>query len=208
MSELEEIRLFATPIVSASLQGAHLREDLAGAIWMLEEGDIAGARWCEENGYDGYTSYASLNDLPERATAFAALKEELDRLANRFAAQLHWDMGAHALQLESMWVNILGEGGSHSGHIHPGSVISGTVYIDMPDGAGALKFEDPRLGFMQAAPALREDVPEALKRFVYRTPEAGTVLLWESWLRHEVMANRSPEPRLTISFNYALIARS
>jgi uncharacterized protein (TIGR02466 family) len=205
MTELNINPFFVTPIGAIALGVPGLVGELKDAIWMLEEGDEAGARWCADNGYDGYTSYASLDDLPERASAFAALKTELDQMASAFAGHLHWDLSAHRLRLDSLWVNILGEGGAHSGHIHPGSVISGTVYIDMPDGAGALKFEDPRLGMMQAAPPLQDHVPEATRRFVYRTPEAGTVLLWESWLRHEVMPNKSDVPRLSISFNYGLV---
>lgn len=208
MTKLDLTDLFPTPIASAQLAGADLREDLAQAIWMLEDGDEAGARWCAENGYDGYTSYASLDDLPLRASAFGALKTELDALAKAFAARLNWDMGAHVLRLDSMWVNVLGEGASHSGHIHPGSVISGTVYVEMPEGAGALKFEDPRLGLMQAAPPMETEAPERAKRFVYRTPSEGTVLMWESWLRHEVMSNRSEEARLSISFNYGLVPKA
>lgn len=183
-----------------------LIDALRQAIWMLEDGDKAGKRWCEEEGYDGYTSYASLDDLPLRAPAFAALKLELDALAIVFANQLGWDLSAHKLRLDSMWVNILGEGGAHSGHIHPGSVISGTVYVDMPDGAGALRFEDPRLGLMQAAPPMTDGLPDALRRFIYRTPAPGAVLLWESWLRHEVMPNKGEDPRLSVSFNYGLVS--
>lgn len=204
MTKLETVRLFATPIAKASLQTAGLIDDLTAAIWMLEEGDVAGARWCEAEGYDGYTSYASLDDLPQRAPAFAVLVDELDRLAADFATQLDWDLADRALVLDALWVNILAEGGGHSGHIHPGSVISGTVYVDMPTGSGALKFEDPRLAMMQAAPPLGDEPCDENRRFVYRTPAPGTVLLWESWLRHEVMPNRADAPRLTVSFNYAL----
>ena len=32
--------------------------------------------------------------------------------------------------------------------------------------------------------------------------EAGTVLLWESFLRHEVPVNRSADERISVSFNY------
>lgn len=207
MTSLKRTDLFATPIAEAALGDEALLSELEAGIWMLEEGDEAGARWCQEQGYDGYTSYASLDDLPRRAPAFASLKTNLDRLVEDFAASLHWDMDAHRLELNGLWVNILGEGGSHSGHIHPGSVISGTVYIAMPKGAGALKFEDPRLTMMQAAPPMQTDIPEVAKRFVYRTPAPGTVLMWESWLRHEVMASRAEDPRLSVSFNYASVAR-
>ncbi|MEM7493073.1 MAG: TIGR02466 family protein, partial [Pseudomonadota bacterium] len=116
---------------------------------------------------------------------------------------LHWDLGTARLQCDSLWVNILGEGGGHSGHLHPNSVISGTAYVTMPEGAGRLKLEDPRLPMMMAAPPLKSDAPT--KRFEYITPKQGDIIMWESWLRHEVMPSQSEDARISISFNYALI---
>ncbi|MDX5393008.1 MAG: 2OG-Fe(II) oxygenase family protein, partial [Caulobacteraceae bacterium] len=86
--------------------------------------------------------------------------------------------------------------------IHPHSVISGTVYVALPPGASALKIEDPRLPLMMAAPPRQADAPEAERSFVYLTPQPGTILMWESWLRHEVPANRARTPRISVSFNY------
>ena len=43
---------------------------------------------------------------------------------------------------------------------------------------------------------------DELRTFVYRAPEAGEVLLWESWLRHEVPMNMADEDRISVSFNY------
>ena len=188
------------------LDDAKLVKALERAAWALEDADEAGGQWCDNEGYDGYTSYASLDDLPTRDPAFAALKTWLDARAAKFAEALYWDMDGRKLALDALWVNILGEGGSHSGHIHPNSVLSGTLYIVMPQGAGALKFEDPRLPMMMAAPPVKADAPEPAKRFVYRTPDAGTALFWESWLRHEVSPHRSEMPRISISFNYSLEA--
>lgn len=196
--------LFPTLIYDASLQDNDLLEELEQSVWMVEEGDEAGHAWCEEKNYPGYTSYASLDDLPTRAPAFDTLAGLLTDHAARFAEILHWDIAPGDLCLDSIWVNILGEGGSHSGHIHPNSVISGTIYIVMPDGSGDLRFEDPRLPMMMAAPALREDAPETTRRFVYTAPKPGDILMWESWLRHEVMASRHDEARISISFNFGL----
>ncbi|MEO1100948.1 MAG: TIGR02466 family protein [Pseudomonadota bacterium] len=196
--------LFPTRLYEAGIGDTSLIADLEDAIWMLEDGDEAGRAWCEREGYDGYTSYASLDDLPDRATAFASLKNVLDQQAIAFSKDIGWDLSGRRLNLDSLWVNVLGEGGTHSGHIHPNSVISGTAYISTPDGAGALKLEDPRLPMMQAAPPLKSDPSEDQKRFIYVPPSPGLVLMWESWLRHEVMPNRSEDPRLSVSFNYAL----
>ncbi len=97
---------------------------------------------------------------------------------------------------------VLKPGGGHSGHIHPHAFLSGTVYVEVPDGTSALKLEDPRLPMMMARPAVHADAPEAEKPFVYLSPRPGTVLMWESWLRHEVPANAAKQDRISISFNY------
>lgn len=201
---MSTITLFPTLLHTSTLPDEAQREDLEAACWMLEEGDTAGHAWCEAEGYPGYTSYASLNDLPDRAPAFADLLKVLDKKARQFAAALQWDLGAARLECDSLWVNILGEGGHHSGHIHPGSVISGTCYIAMPEGSGRLKLEDPRLGLMMAAPQIRKDAPQTANRFYYATPKAGDILMWESWLRHEVIAGSNEDPRLSVSFNYSV----
>src|SRR5699024_4871864 len=107
------------------------------------------------------------------------------------------------LTLDSLWINILPEGGTHSSHIHPHSVISGTTYVTMPEGTSAIRFEDPRPAMMMAAPPRTNDAREALRSFIYTKPEAGEVLLWESWLRHEVPMNLSEDDRISVSFNYA-----
>lgn len=197
---------FPTRLQRTRLEEAGLLEELEAACWMLEEGDQAGHDWCEREGYPGYTSYASLDDLPVRAPAFSALQDVLDTHAAAFATQQHWDLGTARLHCDSLWVNILGEGGHHSGHIHPNSVISGTCYVAMPDGAGRIKFEDPRLVMMMNEPPLVSDAPDLAKRFHYVTPEAGEILMWPSWLRHEVMTSQTEAPRISVSFNYSVVS--
>ncbi|MFD0859206.1 TIGR02466 family protein [Roseovarius aquimarinus] len=177
--------------------------ELEASCWSIAEDDEAGQAWCEENGYPGYTSYASLDDLPYRFPIFRDLEKALDKHVAAFAEDLEFDLGGRKLKLDSLWINILPEGGTHSSHIHPHSVISGTTYVTMPEGTSALKLEDPRLARMMAAPPRRKDAREELRAFRYEAPEAGEVLLWESWLRHEVPVNMSEGDRVSVSFNYA-----
>ncbi|NBZ89284.1 TIGR02466 family protein [Stagnihabitans tardus] len=168
----------------------------------MAEDDEAGQEWCEENGYPGYTSYASLNDLPWRAPIFADLQKALDKHVAAFVEDLGFDLQGKKLKCDSFWINILPEGGMHASHIHPHSVISGTTYMAMPEGASALKLEDPRHAMMMHAPLRKKDAAQKLQPFVYVKPEVGEVLLWESWLRHEVPMNMSEEERISVSFNY------
>jgi uncharacterized protein (TIGR02466 family) len=196
--------LFATLFYEASLNAPGLVAELDDACRSLAEEDEAGRRWSRAHNYRGYTSYASLNDLPLRDPRFADLVRHLNRHAAAFAAECAMDLGGRRLKLDSLWVNVLKPGGSHSGHIHPHSVVSGTVYVTVPPGSGALKLEDPRLPMMMAAPLRREDAPEPLRTFVYAEPAPGTVFLWESWLRHEVAPGTGKRERISISFNYRL----
>ena len=197
--------LFVTRLYHGNLQEAAPHLDLAEleqSCLVIAEDDEAGQTWCEENGYPGYTSYASLTDLPWRFPIFADLVKILDHHVAEFVKDLEFDLDGRALVLEDLWINILPEGGTHSSHIHPHSVISGTTYVAMPEGASALKMEDPRLSRMMAAPTRATTARAELQPFIYVKPNVGDVLLWESWLRHEVPMNMVEDERISISFNY------
>lgn len=187
--------LFATSLYEAEIADAELLSDLGHSIRALAADDQAGRNWSKEHRYAGYTSYASLNDLPRRDPALADLARLLTRHAATFAADCRLDLKRKP-RLDSLWVNLLKSGGQHSGHIHPHSIISGTIYVEVPDGSGAIRFEDPRLPLMMAAPT-RPDM------FVTVEPHAGLLLMWESWLRHEVLPGTGKGERLSISFNFA-----
>ena len=197
--------LFVTRLYHGNLQEAAPHLDLAEleqSCLVIAEDDEAGRTWCEENGYPGYTSYASLTDLPWRFPIFADLVKILDHHVAEFVKDLEFDLDGRALVLEDLWINILPEGGTHSSHIHPHSVISGTTYVAMPEGASALKLEDPRLSRMMAAPTRAKTARAELQPFIYVKPNVGDVLLWESWLRHEVPMNMAEDERISVSFNY------
>ncbi|MBU6373557.1 MAG: hypothetical protein KJS97_12600 [Alphaproteobacteria bacterium] len=198
--------LFVTQLYRADLSGAEiarLNADLARSCRAIAADDAAGQAWSAANGYAGYTSYASLNDLVWRDPDFAALAERIDPHVAAFAKACDFDLGGGGLELDSLWINVLEPGGMHSGHIHPHAVVSGTYYVDIPEGASALKFEDPRLPSMMAAPPRKARARREHRTHVAVEPRAGTLLLWESWLRHEVMRNMAATPRVSVSFNYA-----
>jgi uncharacterized protein (TIGR02466 family) len=199
--------LFVTRIYEHSLASDagfdDFNAELEDAVRMLAAEDRGGRAWCKDNGYRGYTSYSSLNDLPKRVTVFAELKRVLDRHAAVFADLLFLDLGGRKLKLDNLWVNVLKPGGTHSGHIHPHCTLSGTIYVACSPGADSLKIEDPRLPLMMAAPPRRDDAPESERTFVYLPTAPGTLYLWESWLRHEVPPNVSKLERISVSFNYA-----
>lgn len=192
-----EVYRVGLPLIEAQ------NDDLAAIAYSMAEDDGAGQAWSAANAYPGYTSYGSVNDLAWRFPPIDALKDALTREAEVFAGLLELDLLGRALRLDSLWINILGPGSGHSGHIHPHSVISGTYYVRTPPKAGALRLEDPRLPLMMAAPPRLRTAEAQRQSFFYLQPRAGEAIFWESWLRHEVPLNDCPEDRISISFNFS-----
>jgi uncharacterized protein (TIGR02466 family) len=193
--------LFVTKLYKSRI--APLR-DLEKTCLAIAAEDKAGQRWSREHGYGGYTSYASLNDLISRASIFAELERAIARHVSGFVRELQFDSGGRKLKLDSFWINVMRKGAVHTAHIHPHSVISGTYYVTVPPRSGVLRFEDPRLAMMMAAPPRKKSARAENRSFVDVEPKTGMLLLWESWLRHGVEANGARSPRISTSFNYRL----
>jgi uncharacterized protein (TIGR02466 family) len=193
--------LFVTRLYKGRI--APLR-DLEKTCLGIAAEDRAGQRWSRDHGYGGYTSYASLNDLPRRASIFAELERALAKHVAGFTRELQFEMRGRKLKLDSLWINVMEKGAVHTSHIHPHSAISGTYYVAVPPNSGTIRFEDPRLPLMMAAPAKKPNARPENRSFLDVAPRPGMLLLWESWLRHGVETNRARGRRISVSFNYQL----
>ena len=168
----------------------------------LQRDDTAGRTWSRDGYPGGYTSYASLCRMHTLSPTFAQLQRHVDGHVRRFARRLALDLRGRALTMTDCWVNVMARGAVHGLHLHPLSTISGTYYVQAPRGSAGLKLEDPRLDRFMAAPPRRADAPAALRPWVTVAAQPGKVVLFESWLRHEVPVNRMTGRRVSISFNY------
>jgi uncharacterized protein (TIGR02466 family) len=189
--------LFPTQVYTAPLGAGStaLNRELLDECRRIRDRDAAGRRWSVRNYPGGYTSYGSLDQLHRMTSTFIRLRERLDRHVAAYARALAWDLRGGTLQMSDCWANIMGPGSVHSGHVHPQAVVSGTYYVKTPAGSAGLKFEDPRLACFMAAPMRPKTHVEVPAR-------AGRVVLFESWLRHEVPAGGSARERVSLSFNY------
>jgi uncharacterized protein (TIGR02466 family) len=169
----------------------------------LREDDAAGRSWSKTNYLGGFTSYGSVSRMHQMSPTFARLAKRIDRHVARFAKALQFDLRDRHLEMTDCWVNIMPQGVVHSLHLHPLSTFSGTYYVQTPRGVPGLKFEDPRLDRYMAAPPRLPDADLNNRPWVLMPATAGSLLLFESWLRHEVMPNPVARERISISFNYS-----
>jgi len=198
--------LFPTLVYSERLGGAGSRDldaRLLDEALHLRDEDRAGQGWSRLNYPGGYTSYNSLCRMQQISPTFARLERLLAPHVRRFARALDFDLRGRPLAMTDCWVNIMPRGVVHSLHLHPLATISGTYYVRTPKGSAGLKFEDPRLDRFMAAPPRRAAARARSRGWVTLPAEAGRVVLFESWLRHEVPPNPARGERVSVSFNYS-----
>jgi uncharacterized protein (TIGR02466 family) len=195
--------IYAAPLLpgrGASKLNAELLREAA----LFRREDAEGRAWSKESYPGGYTSYASLNKLHRVSSTFTELEQRLDRHVRAFVKRLDLELPpGKSLDMTDCWLNIMPRHSAHGLHLHPTSVISGTYYVKTPPGCSGIKFEDPRLPMFMAAPPRRAACRPENKTFIRYEAKAGSVILFESWLRHEVVANPVKDERVSISFNYS-----
>ena len=203
---MPSLNLFPTVVHRANARGtASLRtltKDLLEESYQHRALDRVGEKWSRDHYDAGYTSYSSVTDLPHRSEQFRRLRDWIDREVKRYARTLELDLGDGRLEMTSCWVNMMGKGCTHAFHLHPLSTVSGTFYLQVPPRSGTLKLEDPRIAAYMASPPRRANASTANRRYVEIAPKAGDLILFESWLKHEVTPNRARDERVSISFNY------
>lgn len=106
------------------------------------------------------------------------------------------------IYLNNLWININQKSSFNRPHVHPGSILSGTYYVDCDINSGNIVFKHPSMGHQYS---LKEDSIIDFTEFNAATwsvrPEIGKLIIFPSWLEHYVEPNVSDRERISIAFN-------
>ncbi|MBC7499951.1 MAG: hypothetical protein H7315_05580 [Herminiimonas sp.] len=105
--------------------------------------------------------------------------------------------------VKEMWVNVLQAGGSQALHNHANCFVSGVLYLTPSDSSARTMFTRSLGGTEFAfrnAHAGAQTGPFSSEKWVAPQPEPGDLLLFPSYLLHEVPVNQGTE-RVTLAFN-------
>ena len=144
--------------------------------------------WNYKNTYDPVNSL----DLKE-------LKDYIMKVAENFLLDQGYDPSFLNIEPQ-IFASQMYEGDRHGRHCHPGSLLSGVFYLEVPEGSSDILFYDPRPA-RDILNIPRKQLTDINRSDVTITPKEGTLLIWESWMHHEVLYNKSKEARTTIVFN-------
>jgi uncharacterized protein (TIGR02466 family) len=144
------------------------------------------------------------SDDVHRRPELASLRAAVGGACAWAAASLDFDFVGHDLVLDAMWINENRRGDHNKAHVHARSFLSGAYYAKAGPGCGDIAFFDPV--------AAREMMPHPVKGeaqpMVSYPAQPGLLLVFPSWLRHEVGPNLTDEPRVSVSFNVSYRRRS
>lgn len=196
-------KLFPTLIYESKLPAGiknRLNKQLLREIEDYSANDDAGIAWSKKNYKGGYTSYSSITNFHKLSPTFEELERELNGHVKKFIKELDYNLKGRKLQMTTCWVNVMPQNTYHPLHIHPLCTISGTYYVNVPAQASSLKIEDTKMSSLMSAPPRKKD-----DYYYHFKPKAGDLILFESWVRHEVPPNQAKQKRVSISFNYEWI---
>ena len=201
-----ESSIYVKALPSLNNKTSVFKKDLLEEITQIKRVDIEGQKWSQKNYWGGYTSYSSASQsfdkLHRFSSTFANLEKKIRPHVLAFAKNLQWDFDPKDLKVSTFWVNVMPQGTTHSFHHHPLSVVSGTLYLQVPKDASGIQFEDPRAGLMMACPPRKLTANPAQQTHLTLNPKAGELILFESWMKHQVPPNPSKQERISVSFNY------
>ena len=118
--------LFVTKLYEAEIDDGTLLGELAHSIRTLAEDDQAGRTLVEAS----ITTRLHELRLAQRPAEARSGLRRAGQAADAACRKLCRGMRlrtARKPRLDSLWVNLLRGGGQHSGHIHPHSIMSGTL---------------------------------------------------------------------------------
>lgn len=195
--------IFSTPIATMALENhEHLNAEIISAIEKIRQNDVEGTTRSNLNGWHSKNDFFLRNE-----PSFKVLTGSILNAAQSFSnqlAQIDWSQ----YQISGNgWINVSGENAMNVPHTHPGSHISGTYYVQNPQGnsekSGMIEFLDPRNDV--SGSSFKEF--SCTKSSIRIKPAPGTLILFPSYLRHWVYPNESKIQRITIAFNLLINSR-
>lgn len=155
-----------------------------------------------------YTDGVGLANEPE----LKFFVEHLKDLATDYLKKENFKLKSSVKLSVSVFFSEMKEGDQHAVHCHPGSILSGLIYLSVPVDSAKLEFKNPRhnmvwLNFIEPIDPIVTQDPVIYDNINYNIvvePSEGLMLLWESWAFHRVPINKSKEGRITLVFNIGI----
>lgn len=193
-------KLFAEPVFKFRIKNYEQHNNsLQKYIYNLYEEDKIGVERSNINGW--HSKSFDMSDVSSPAHKF--FKETREYVVEVFNLQ-GWKYIAEKVIMTEMWAVINKKNNLNLAHTHPNNFLSAAYYVKAPKNSGNIKFISSNSVKKERYPKL-EKATEFNQSGVEIEPEEGNLLIFPSYLLHEVMKNKTDEDRIVISFNIDIL---
>lgn len=187
-------RWFATPVWSRKVvEFERVNNELLAHLAEIEQ---RAPRSLRRSNVGGWHSDDQLHQLP----GFHEIAQIIGKTCAACAAHLNFDFEKFELVMKEMWLNKNATHQFNRAHLHPNSMLSGSYYVQTPENCGNIELLDPvSLRTMNIYPTVGTKATN--RQQVEYPADAGSLLIFPSWLQHSVQPNLGEGMRVSLSFN-------
>ena len=179
------------PTVIGSVVNIDLQEKMLPIVEdILQDESKLTYEWGYKN---TYTGYEGIEQAPEMNEFIEFIQEIGEQYLNNLG---YISPGLNP----TIFASQMFQGDKHPRHCHSNATLSGVFYLDCPPGSSDIVFYDPR-NFRDVKCLSTIEQNSLNSPNCNYSPQPGLLLLWESWIHHEVLENKSETGRTTLVFN-------
>ena len=184
--QAETMNLFAVPVIRTALARGFSAEEMTYFQAQLKQP------------VNAISNLSSRNKNVLADPAMDALRELLQASLDNYFKTVFDTSNKVSLKVTQSWLTLSRKGESHHSHVHPNSVVSGVMYINVAQEDGINFYRDQDSTWFELL-RNQDTYHNAYRYFI--PVKAGDILLFPSNLHHGVREVTEDVERVSLSFN-------
>ena len=196
MNQRNVYELFPDPIFHYKLENyKQINKELLNYILELQKKDKKGNNRSNRGGW-----HSPNFDLVNPGPPINFINSFKDFLKHIIEDEFGWEYIPNKQRVVAMWAIINKKNSYNVKHNHQNCYLSSAYYIKKPENSGDITFYDPKESKTYRFPEVEKHTNYSAESVTIK-PEEGDLLIFPSYLYHDVGVNLSDEERIVVSFN-------
>ena len=196
MSQSNIYELFPDPIFHYKLENyKKINKELLNYILELQKKDKKGNNRSNKGGW-----HSPNFDLVNPGPPINFINSFKDFLKHIIEDEFGWEYVPNKQRVVAMWAVINKKNSYNVKHNHQNCYLSSAYYIKKPENSGDITFHDPKEAKTYRFPEVKKHTNYSAQSITIK-PDEGDLLIFPSYLYHDVGTNLSDEERVVVSFN-------
>ena len=197
MNQRNVYELFPDPIFHYKLENyKQINKELLNYILELQKKDKKGNNRSNRGGW-----HSPNFDLVNPGPPINFINSFKDFLKHIIEDEIGWEYIPNKQRVVAMWAIINKKNSYNVKHNHQNCYLSSAYYIKKPENSGDITFYDPKESKTYRFPEVEKHTNYSAESVTIK-PEEGDLLIFPSYLYHDVGVNLSDEERIVVSFNF------